>query len=139
MEDDFRLFPVALIRRTGETTELQVFKNFEGALHGLDGFSHIILVCWFHESDTPEKRATLQVHPRNDKSNPLTGVFATRSPRRPNPVALYASRVRSIRGNVIGIDPIDVRDGTPVVDIKPYIPDIDSIPEAAVPKWVKRR
>ncbi len=125
MKDDFHLFPVAVIRKTGETTELHVLKDFEGALLGLEGFSHIILVCWFHESDTPEKRTTLRVHPRNDKTNPLTGVFATRSPRRPNPLALYTSRIHSIQGNVIGIDPMDVRDGTPVVDIKPYIPESD--------------
>jgi tRNA-Thr(GGU) m(6)t(6)A37 methyltransferase TsaA len=116
-----------------------VFESFTEGLLGLDGFSHILLLCWFHESDTPEKRATLQVHPRNDRRNPLTGVFATRSPRRPNPVALYASRIHSIQGNVIGIDPLDVRDRTPVMDIKPYIPEIDSIPDATVAAWVKKR
>jgi tRNA (adenine37-N6)-methyltransferase len=138
MKDDFHFFPVAEIRKNEEATTVHVFESFSDGLLGLDGFSHVIVLCWFHESDTPEKRATLQVHPRNDKRNPLTGVFATRSPRRPNPVALYASRIHSIHGNVIRIDPLDVRDQTPVVDIKPYIPEIDSIPHAKVPDWLKK-
>jgi tRNA (adenine37-N6)-methyltransferase len=139
MKDDFHLFPVAVLRKNPETTTLHVFEAFTAGLLGLEGFSHVILLCWFHESDTREKRTTLRVHPRNDKSNPLTGVFATRSPKRPNPVALYTSRIHSIHGNVIGIDPIDAMDGTPVVDIKPYIPESDSTPDARVPDWVKKR
>lgn len=138
MKDDFRIYPVAAIQKEEHSTFVKVHEDFRDALLGLDGFSHIVLICFFHESDTPEKRATLQVHPRNDKTNPLTGVFATRSPRRPNPIAIYPCRIRSIHGNGIEIDPIDVRDETPVVDIKPYIPEIDSIPEAKVPKWVRK-
>jgi tRNA-Thr(GGU) m(6)t(6)A37 methyltransferase TsaA len=84
------------------------------------------------------KRATLRVHPRGDRSNPLTGVFATRSPRRPNPLALYTSRIHAVRGNRIEIDSVDALDGTPVIDIKPYIPESDSVSGARVPAWVRR-
>ncbi len=118
---------------------IEISEEFTDGLLGLDPFSHLILSCWFEGSDTPEKRATLRVHPRNDKANPLTGVFATRSPRRPNPVAIYISRVRRIHQNRIEIDRIDAFDNTPVIDIKPYIPLSDSVPDATVASWVTRR
>lgn len=139
MKETFHAFPVGVIRREEPSTFLEIYDDFTEGLLGLEGFSHVILLCWFHESNSEEKRATLRVHPRGDRANPLTGVFATRSPKRPNPLALYTSRIHSIHGNVIGIDPLDVLDGTPVVDIKPYIPESDSIPDAMVPDWVKKR
>lgn len=138
MEQGFRVFPIGVIRREGESTWLEIREIFLDGLLGLDQFSHVWLFCWFHQSDTEQKRATLQVHPRNDKRNPLTGVFATRSPRRPNPVAIYLSAIHSMHGNKIELDPLDAMDGTPVVDIKPYIPLSDSISDAVIPEWVKR-
>ncbi|UCF56354.1 MAG: SAM-dependent methyltransferase, partial [Deltaproteobacteria bacterium] len=62
-------------------------------------------------------------------ANPLTGVFATRSPVRPNPISVYTCRILSIDGNVIHIEKIDALDGTPVIDIKPYVPRLDSVSE----------
>lgn len=138
MREIFHVFPIGRIRKGGQHTSIEVGEDFKEGLLGLDGFSHIFFLCWFHVSDTAEKRATLQVHPRNDKTNPLTGVFATRSPRRPNPLALYLSRIHAIQGNRIDVDSMDALDGTPVVDIKPYMPGVDSIPDAKVPDWAKR-
>ncbi|MFC1813236.1 TrmO family methyltransferase [Thermodesulfobacteriota bacterium] len=77
---------------------------------------------WFHENDTPEKRRILQIHPRKDKNNPLTGVFGTHSPMRPNLIAISFCRKLSIQDNIIFIDQIDAFDGSPLIDIKPYIP-----------------
>jgi len=67
-------------------------------------------------------RHTLKVHPRGDERNPLTGVFATRSPNRPNPVGLHRVTVRRIQKNRLLIGPLEAIDGTPVVDIKPVLP-----------------
>ncbi|MBN1106828.1 MAG: tRNA (N6-threonylcarbamoyladenosine(37)-N6)-methyltransferase TrmO [Deltaproteobacteria bacterium] len=138
MEETFQVVPVGVIRKEGESASVEIFEVFKEGLLGLDGFSHIHVLCWFHESDSEGKRAILQVHPRGDRTNPLTGVFATRSPRRPNPVALFASRIHAIRGNRIEIDSVDALDSTPVIDIKPYIPESDSVPGARVPGWVER-
>lgn len=86
-------------------------------LQGLAAGDEIIVVTWLHRS----RREVLQVHPRSDPRNPLTGVFATRSPDRPNPIGLHPVTVRAIDGNRLRIGPIEAIDGTPVVDIKPAL------------------
>jgi tRNA-Thr(GGU) m(6)t(6)A37 methyltransferase TsaA len=94
---------------------LEVEARYETALAGLQAGDEVILITWFHLSD----RTTLQVHPRNELSNPLTGVFATRSPDRPNPLGLHRVTVRQVQGTRLRVGPIEAIDGTPVVDIKP--------------------
>ena len=87
---------------------------------GLDGLSvgdDIIVVTWLHQA----RRDVLKVHPRSDRSKPLTGVFATRSPDRPNPLGLHPVTVRKVDKNRLRIGPIEAIDGTPVVDIKPIV------------------
>ena len=73
-----------------------------------------------------------------DRENPLTGVFATRSPMRPNLIALTLCKITSVRDNVIEVDEIDAFEGTPVLDIKPFLPAHDSASETRVPDWVER-
>jgi tRNA-Thr(GGU) m(6)t(6)A37 methyltransferase TsaA len=77
----------------------------------------VIVLTWFHEG----RRETLQVHPRGNMAVPLTGVFATRSPDRPNPIGLHRVRVLAIEKERIQVGPIEAIDGTPVVDIKPVL------------------
>lgn len=86
-------------------------------LHRIQVGDGLIVITWLHRAD----RGVLQVHPRSDARNPLTGVFATRSPDRPNPLGLHAVTVRDIDGNRLRIGPIEAIDGTPVVDIKPVL------------------
>src|SRR5260221_7289273 len=86
-------------------------------LHGLAVGDEIVVITWFHQAH----RDVLQVHPRSDASNPLTGVFATRSPDRPNPLGLHPVTVHAIDGSRLRIGPIEASDGTPVVDIKPVL------------------
>lgn len=138
IEETFGLFPIGFIRKIQDSVLVEIREDFERGLLGLEGFSHVILLCWFHGSDTKTKRSTLRVHPRGERSNPLMGVFATRSPRRPNPLALYISKIHAVQRNQILIDPIDAFDDTPVIDIKPYIPESDSFIHAVVPAWVKK-
>ena len=126
-----------VVKRSGKTI-LEIFPTFKDALLGLDGFSHVQVYYWFDRNDSPEKRATLRVHPRGDKSNPLTGVFATRSPFRPNLIGYSVCRIMSVEQNRIVIENIDAFDGSPIIDLKPYIPDNDCVPGATVPEWVKR-
>jgi tRNA-Thr(GGU) m(6)t(6)A37 methyltransferase TsaA len=78
----------------------------------------ILVITWLHQG----RRDTLQVHPRGDPGNPVTGVFATRSPDRPNPLGLHPVVVREIEGTRLRVGPMEAIDGTPVVDIKPALP-----------------
>ena len=103
---------------------------------GLDGFSHVWVFYWFDRNDTPKKRSTLQVHPKRDRTKPLTGVFACRSPARPNLIGVSLCRVVSVKGNVVEIDKIDAFSNTPILDLKPYIPGYDSA-QASIPDWLK--
>jgi tRNA-Thr(GGU) m(6)t(6)A37 methyltransferase TsaA len=132
----FRIHTVGTVRRDDSGAFLDLDPAYLDALRGLDGFSHVTILYWFDRNDTPEKRRTLLVHPRNDPANPLTGVFATRSPRRPNLLGMDTARLISVEGNRVRIDGTDALDGTPVIDLKPYIPVSDAFPEAAVPEWV---
>jgi tRNA-Thr(GGU) m(6)t(6)A37 methyltransferase TsaA len=86
-------------------------------LMGIKPGDELIVITWLHQG----KRDVLQVHPRSNPSNPLTGVFNTRSPDRPNPLGLHPVTVRAIEGNRLRVGPLEAIDGTPVVDIKPVL------------------
>jgi tRNA-Thr(GGU) m(6)t(6)A37 methyltransferase TsaA len=86
-------------------------------LHTLKAGDKIWVITWLHQG----KREVLQVHPRSDAKRALTGVFATRSPDRPNPLGLHPVTVLEIAGNRLRVEPIEAIDGTPVVDMKPVI------------------
>lgn len=111
---------------TENTIELIPRRNFEQAVQDLAGFSHIWLVWWFHENRTWKP---LVRPPRGDAMK--RGVFATRSPHRPNPIGITVVELRSVSGRCLTIGPCDLLDGTPILDIKPYIPAIDAFPEAS--------
>ena len=130
--------PVGMVKKQGKRSWLEIYPEYGSALTGLQDFSHLWVFYWFHENDTPEERQTLQVHPRRDPANPLTGVFACRAPVRPNLIGFTACRIIKVNGNVIEVADLDARDGTPILDLKPYIPGGDAIPEAVTPEWLKR-
>jgi tRNA-Thr(GGU) m(6)t(6)A37 methyltransferase TsaA len=96
---------------------IEILPEFAEALDGMQAGDAIWILTWLHQTE----RSTLKVHPRGELANPLTGVFATRSPDRPNPVGLHVSRVVKIAGCVIEVDGLEAIDGTPVVDIKPVL------------------
>jgi tRNA-Thr(GGU) m(6)t(6)A37 methyltransferase TsaA len=96
---------------------IDVEPSFASALEGLGVGDELFVVTWLHEAD----RGVLQVHPRDDASRPLTGVFATRSSDRPNPLGLHRVTVRGIAGHELRVGPLEAIDGTPVVDIKPVL------------------
>ena len=134
----FELHPVGRIEKKGKFVSIHIFKKYKDALKGLDGFSHVFVLYWFDRNDTPEKRSILQVHPRGNKKNPLTGVFACRAPVRPNLIALSLCRILSVKNNIVYIENIDALDNSPIIDIKPYIPHIDNINKNIhVPDWLQ--
>ena len=134
--DKYIVSPIGSIMKGPGITEIEILDAYTDALLGLEGYSHINVLYWFHGNDTPEKRGILRVHPRKDPKNPLTGVFATHSPVRPNPIALTLCRILSIEEHRIRIDEIDALDGSPVIDIKCYIPDTVTESDILVPDWV---
>jgi tRNA-Thr(GGU) m(6)t(6)A37 methyltransferase TsaA len=87
------------------------------ALQGVTVGDEVIVITWLHEA----RRDMLKVHPRGDKDRPLAGVFATRSPDRPNPLGLHRVTILDIAANRLKVGPIEAIDGTPVVDIKPVL------------------
>jgi tRNA (adenine37-N6)-methyltransferase len=132
------LQPVGRVVRRDDLAVIEVFPEYASALEGLAGFSHVWVLFWFHGHDNPEERAILKVYPRKDPANPLTGVFATRAPVRPNPIGLTACRLLKVEGRRLEVEGLDARPDTPVLDLKPYIPASDSRPEAATPEWLRR-
>jgi tRNA-Thr(GGU) m(6)t(6)A37 methyltransferase TsaA len=115
----YQVYPIGRVRnRKGEPVQLEIFEKYVPGLHLLDRCSHVTVVWWFHKNDTPEKRAILKVHPRGNRKNPLTGVFATHSPVRPNLIAITTCKVLSVEGGIVTIDRIDAFDDTPILDLK---------------------
>lgn len=139
MSEAFSVYPIGVIRKGSEDVTIEVFAEYHAALLGLEGFSHISVLYWFHKNDTSESRRILQVHPRGEASNPMTGVFATHSPVRPNLIAISLCRVQAVEEGIVRIDTIDAIDGTPVLDIKCYIPTDVSRDDVRVPDWVRSR
>ena len=122
---------------TAVVSKIIVNKKYEQALDQIEGFSHIIVIYWMNHV-TPAQRLKLKVHPRKRKALPLVGVFATRSPARPNPLGLATVRIMERRENVLKVTGLDAIDGSPVLDIKPYIPGYDSPTRAKTPAWIKQ-
>jgi tRNA-Thr(GGU) m(6)t(6)A37 methyltransferase TsaA len=135
-EEPFRVSPVGWIHHRDHGVTIEIAPRYADALLGLDGFSHVWVIWWFDRNDNPRKRSVLRVHPRGNPKNPLTGVFATRSPARPNLVGMTLCRIVSLEGSTLRVERIDAFDGTPVLDLKPYIPGSDGVPKARVPSWV---
>lgn len=131
LETEYSLYPLGFIHSPLKHRDEAPRQGVEGApdawlevnpaiAEGLDGIAAgdgIIVITWFHQA----QRDILKVHPRGDKTMPLTGVFATRSPDRPNPLGLHRVTVLEIDGNKLKVGPIEAIDGTPVVDIKPVL------------------
>ncbi|MFA5309293.1 MAG: tRNA (N6-threonylcarbamoyladenosine(37)-N6)-methyltransferase TrmO [Dehalococcoidales bacterium] len=103
------------------------------SLDDLDGFSHIIVFFYFHQSRRP---SPMKVHPRYRKLPGPVGVFASRSPDRPNPLGKTTVALLERRANVLKVKGLDAMDGTPVIDIKPYMPGLDAADDARMPAWM---
>lgn len=113
--------------------QVELLPEYEIGLQDLDGFSHIILLYLFHQA---EPGYDLTVTPFLDDQP--KGLFATRYPRRPNPIGLSVVRLARRKGRILHVEGIDVLDGTPLLDIKPYVPPFDAFPEATL-GWLQGR
>ena len=101
---------------------LEIYTAFTDALDGIAVGSNILILTWLHKG----RQDLLKVHPRGNPNEPLQGVFATRSPDRPNPIGLHRAEVLEIqKPGRIRVRPLEALDGTPIIDIKPVIPESD--------------
>jgi len=123
--------PVQPASKTSAPGEIEIYPPYVEGLQDLGGFSHIILLYHLHASRT----FTLTVTPFLD--NEQRGLFATRAPARPNPIGLSVVNLVRIENNMIHVDKLDVLDGTPLLDIKPYVPEFDHRPNISI-GWLEK-
>jgi len=136
-EDEFTINSIGSVRIDEEGFALVIDEPYRPALIELDDYSHINVLWWCHLLDDPMYREmTVAERPYRNAPEQI-GVFATRSPARPNPIALSAVPVMSIDVDtgVVSVPWIDAEDGTPILDIKPYHPAVDRIREVSTPTW----
>jgi tRNA-Thr(GGU) m(6)t(6)A37 methyltransferase TsaA len=115
---------------------IMIRPDLEDGLLGLDTYSHLKVLFWPHLVPPEVIGSKHRLHPRDDPQNPLQGILATRSQIRFNPILTSAVRLLRVKRNVLSVRGLDAVDGTPVLDIKPYFPHFDSVPDATVPDWV---
>lgn len=115
-------------RERGGFAKLEIAAPFRPGLKGIEAYSHIIVLAWLHEA----RRTAIVIHPPHAEA--ARGVFALRSPVRPNPIGLTVARLVKVdaAAGVLELDAIDFLDGTPLIDLKPYRPGIDAVPDASL-------
>ena len=119
----------------GVESAIVVNDEFARGLDGIDKFSHVIVVFWMHEATFDAARDLVR-RPRGRTDMPEAGIFAQRARHRPNPIGLTAVRLLRRDGNALFVRGLDAIDGTPVLDVKPYVPPFDRVDGATVPAWM---
>jgi tRNA-Thr(GGU) m(6)t(6)A37 methyltransferase TsaA len=152
----FIVYPVGVVRtryspdkikslwQTGVEGYIEVYPEYKDGLKGIEGFSHLILIVWLHKRSDEGRKVLLVRHRKLQRAGvsveelPEVGVFATDSPDRPNFIGISIVHVKRIEGNRIYVDNLDYYDGTPVLDIKPFTPELVPEEEIRVPDWYKK-
>ena len=117
-------------------SEIHLDPNYAGGLKGLEGFSHILIVFFLDRAQGFDPAKHLLRKPRGMEDLQPVGVFAQRTKYRPNPVGVTAVKLLGITGNIVKVRGLDALDGTPVLDIKPYMPAFDRVDDVEMPPWV---
>lgn len=142
--DKIELMPIGFVRNNvkeprfgnfaDEVSEIIVDEKFAEALNGIDDYSHVIIVYWMDKV----KDHVIKHRPQGNPNVPVVGIFACRCPQRPNPVAITTVELVEHKGNEIKVKGLDILDGTPVIDIKPYWPQYDKVENGKIPEWVNK-
>src|SRR3989344_5026454 len=117
-----------------EVSEIIIDEKFADALEGIENYSHVIIVFWMDKV----KEHVIKHRPQGNPNVPIVGIFACRCPARPNPIAITTVKLLERRENKIFVKGLDILDGTPVIDIKPYWPQYDKVENGKVPSWVNK-
>jgi tRNA-Thr(GGU) m(6)t(6)A37 methyltransferase TsaA len=129
---DVKGMPIQTVGAKGVGGTLEIEPQYQDGLKDLEGFSHIILIYHFHRS----KGYSLEVKPFMDDD--VRGVFATRAPQRPNPIGISVVKLVKVQGRMIFIEDVDIVDGTPLLDIKPFVPEFD-VREVERTGWLSKK
>ena len=135
--ETFEMYPIGRVHRGDNGIHLEIGEPYRPALKQLDRFSHVMVFWWADWFDDEEWRARLQTHPPYAEEH-LTGVFATRSPYRPNPIAMTTCKLLDAdeETGVVRVVALDAYDGTQIVDLKAYFPVCDRVQVAHIPPWL---
>jgi len=145
MTDTITLHPIGFVKngitqtprqrnwQLDTVSELIINPKLIDALEGLEVFSHIIVLFWFHK--VKDETVLLKIHPMHRMDIPVTGLFATRTFNRPNRIGETVVSLVERQGNILRVKGLDAFDGTPVLDIKPYLRNGDIFPDARGPRW----
>jgi tRNA-Thr(GGU) m(6)t(6)A37 methyltransferase TsaA len=136
-QEMFTIHPIGKVRRTDDGVVLEIEAPFRPALKQLDKFSHVMVFWWADQFDTDEYRNLLQTEPPYARGH-LTGVFATRAPYRPNPIAMTTCPIVDVDEDTgrLTVTNLDAFDGTHIVDLKAYFPVCDRVKDAHIPEWL---
>ena len=127
---------IGVVEKPGEEeAKVRIFPEFCAGLKGTSDFSHLIILYWLHLRDNAEQRRTLLVTPKKHAVKTEIGVFACRSPSRPNPIALCVVELLKVEDCILTVKGLDALADSPIVDIKPYLPRADLILKPRVPEW----
>jgi tRNA-Thr(GGU) m(6)t(6)A37 methyltransferase TsaA len=133
----FEISPIGKVEQTQNGVQLRIFEPYRDALKELGSFGHVIVLWWCHMADTEEYRQTLKCKKPYKSAPEKMGILATRSPIRPNPIALSVVAILGVDQNegIIYIPWIDAVPDTPIIDLKPYHPSLDRVRDVSMPQW----
>ena len=117
-----------------EVAEIVLKKKFTDALTGIEDYSHVVVVYWMDKV----KDKVITHRPQGNSQVPIVGIFSCRCPQRPNPIAVTTVKLLGCIGNKLKVEGLDILNGTPIIDIKPYWPVYDEVKKAKIPKWVSK-
>jgi len=134
---DIELDPKTYLKNRTDlkTSEIIINKEYVECLEGIEDFSHLVIIYWTHK--TPEDaRKIKKVHPAGLKNMPIKGIFATRSPVRPNPIGIISVKLIKRKDNILAVEGLDAINNTPIIDIKPHLPSYDSPLDVKIADWM---
>jgi len=129
---------IGIVESVNELSKIRIFQEFCEGLQNINDFSHLIILYWFHLRDNEQERNVLKVVPKRHKNAPQVGVFASRSPSRPNPIGLCIVELVKIDGCILIVKGLDAFEGSPIIDIKPYLPE-EFVLNAKAPEWATHK
>ncbi|MDH7595163.1 MAG: tRNA (N6-threonylcarbamoyladenosine(37)-N6)-methyltransferase TrmO [Candidatus Bathyarchaeia archaeon] len=141
MGEEFKVVPIGVVEVVDDAKGLswvRILPEFCDGLFRLDEFSHVIVFYWFHLRDDVKERRVLRVVPKRHGAKSEVGVFASRSPSRPNPIGFCVVELVRVDGCVLVVRGLDAFVGSPVIDVKPYLPRGDFVSSARAPAWVNQ-